>query len=225
MALALKTPTHSPFVLCHAAPAAATVLQGRLRPAVERSRVRGWICRLAPVSVGESPRSGAASQGSAAGTEEAEVPKRALYSPPPPTVSAAQFAAAQVPNTASKRPCISAAQSLANCARNPSLTNQVSPPACPCRPVRRPRYPLIPRMLRLAAVAQAARASGCPSSAPPKLDWIAAGSAPEPHSPRCRNASPAQQIDPTAPPARTRQIHRTSRGHWKRPALKTDTAR
>ena len=81
----------------------------------------------------------------------------------------------------------------------PSLTA-----ACPCRPVRRPRYPLIPRMLRLAAVAQAARASGCRSSAASQVELDAAGSAPEPHPLHCCNASPAQQIDPTAPPARTR---------------------
>ena len=95
--------------------------------------------------------------------------------------------------------------------------------ACPCRPVRRPRRPFIPRTLRLSAAAQAARASGCRSSAASQV-W--AGLLQDQHhirSTACQ-ACTANRPHRTAS-ANARQIRRTSRGHWKRPALKTDTAR
>ena len=95
--------------------------------------------------------------------------------------------------------------------------------ACPCRPVRRPRRPFIPRTLRLSAAAQPARASGCRSSAASQV-W--AGLLQDQHhirSTACQ-ACTANRPHRTAS-ANARQIRRTSRGHWKRPALKTDTAR
>eukprot|EP01045_Picozoa_sp_COSAG04_P024239 COSAG04_NODE_2998_length_3295_cov_115.756342_2_plen_233_part_00 len=124
------------------------------------------------------------------------MPKRALYSPPPPTGSAAQFAAAQVPNTATKRPCISAAKSLANCARNPSLTNQVSR-RMSVSPSAQTTAPVDPTN-----AAPLCGCTGCQSFWLPQLrrlaslGWVAAGSAPEPHPLHCVPALHSKSTPP-----------------------------